>query len=64
MDLPSSQGIFRSLAGGVNDMVATTDGIAKTQEALLATSRGLLEGEECESRVFCLSLGRAGGGGR
>lgn len=38
------QGIFRSLVGGVNDMVATTAGITKTQEALLATSRGLLEG--------------------
>lgn len=38
-----AEGIFRSLVGGVNDMVATTAGITKTQEALLATSRGLLE---------------------
>ncbi|CAM9143483.1 unnamed protein product [Scytosiphon promiscuus] len=37
------KGIFRSLVGGVTDMLATTDGIARTQDALLSTSRGLLE---------------------
>jgi len=30
--------------GGVANMISTTDGLAQTQEALLATSRGLLEG--------------------
>lgn len=39
------QGIFCSIQGGVHKMVATTEGLAKTQENLLATSRGLLDGK-------------------
>ncbi|CAM9856294.1 unnamed protein product [Laminaria digitata] len=38
-----AEGIFRSLIGGVTEMISTTDGLAQTQDALLATSRGLLE---------------------
>lgn len=52
----SRKGISRSLIGGVADMIATTDGLAHTQEALLATSRGLLEGYVSTSGT------RAGGG--
>ncbi|CAN0039829.1 unnamed protein product [Ascophyllum nodosum] len=38
-----AEGIFRSLLGGVTEIIATTDGLAKTQDALLATSQALLE---------------------
>lgn len=44
--LITPKGIFRSLMGGVTNMIATTDGIARTQDALLLTSRGLLEGDK------------------
>ncbi|CAB1096674.1 unnamed protein product [Ectocarpus sp. CCAP 1310/34] len=42
-EVARTQGIFRSLIGGVTDMIATTDSLAQTQDDLLATSRGLLE---------------------
>ncbi|CAM9695568.1 unnamed protein product [Pylaiella littoralis] len=38
-----AKGIFQNLLGGVTDMIATTDGLAQTQEALLTTSRELLK---------------------
>ncbi|CAM9718104.1 unnamed protein product, partial [Choristocarpus tenellus] len=38
-----AEGIYRSLKGGVRDVVAATDGLVETQEKLLTTMGGLLD---------------------
>lgn len=55
------QGIYRSLVGGVTEMIATTDGLAVTQDALLATSGALLEGERISPTAFIYCKSNYGG---
>lgn len=43
-------------------MITTTDGLAQTQEALLATSRGLLEGVFLPNRLVGGGRGEGGRG--